>query len=211
VFVAVHPEAELEVDAVGGALIGDVAEGFEVARGFGIGEIAGADFVPWYIGKKEGVREEEVGVGDFAEEIVADAEGEMEAVEAVRGEHGEVLGPHLAVVEPGLVLELAAEEAHVAAHGEEGQFGLRLRPIGAVADAVGHFEDGELEAGGVAAVEVEGRDVETGGFDAVGAGSGDDRQLGWFGWTGGGQRPGATRPYGDLGGHGRPGGADYDA
>ncbi len=156
---------------------------------FGVGEVAGADFVPWYIGKEERIGEEEVGVGDFAEEIVADAEGEVEAVEAVLGEHGEILGPHVAVVEPGLVFELAAEEAHVAADGKIGQFGLRFGPIGAMADAVGHFEDGVFEAGGVAAVEVEGGDFDRRAFDAVGAGGGDDGELGWFGGSGNGAEP----------------------
>ena len=53
----------------------------------------------------------------LVEEVVADAEREVEAVEALRGQHRQVRRPHLAVVEPGLVFDVAREQPRDAADG----------------------------------------------------------------------------------------------
>ncbi len=125
--VAVHPEAQLELEAVGGGLLADEAQGFQIAVALGVRQVHGAHVVAGHR-KEERVGEEEIRVGDAAQEIVSDAEAEVEAVEAVFGEHGEVARPHLAVVEPGLVFHLAGEEALNAADGIGGRRagGLRL-------------------------------------------------------------------------------------
>ena len=117
--VAVHPEAQLELEAVGGGLLADEAQRFEIAVALGVRQVRGADVVAGH-GEEERVGEEEIGVGDRAQEVVADAEAEVEAVEAVLREHGEVVRPHLAVVEPGLVFDLAGEKALDAADGVGG-------------------------------------------------------------------------------------------
>ena len=59
--------------------------------------------------------------------VVADAEVEREAVEAVGREHVEVLDPARLVVEPGLVLDLAAEGAGHRADARRGLLDQRQR------------------------------------------------------------------------------------
>ena len=103
------------------------------------GRLRGADVVAGH-GEEEGVGEQEVGVGDGAQEVVADAEAEVEAVEAVFREHGEVMRPHLAVVEPGLVFDLAGEEALDAADGVGGPLRGRLRQGGRAGQGAGGEE-----------------------------------------------------------------------
>ena len=98
-------------------------------------------------GEQERIEEEQVGVRHLLEDVVAEPEGKVEPVEALRGQHGEIVRPHLAVVEPGLVERLAGELPHHAAHR-----GWRAVPTiglsmlsaasarGAEAHAVGQFE-----------------------------------------------------------------------
>ena len=87
--VAVHPEAQLELEAMGGGLLADEAQRFQIAVALGVRQVGRAHVVAGH-GEQEGVGKQEVGVGDRAQEIVADAEAEVEAVEAVFREHGEV-------------------------------------------------------------------------------------------------------------------------
>ena len=56
------------------------------------------------------------------------------------GEHGEVMRPHLAVVEPGLVFDLAGEEALDAADGVGGPLAARLRQSGRAGQGGGSQE-----------------------------------------------------------------------
>src|ERR1700722_3075504 len=99
-----------------GGLLADEAQSFEVAVTLGVPQVYGADVVAGH-GEEEGVSEKEVGVGHGAQEIVANAEAEVEASELVLREHGKVMRPHLAVVEPGLVFDLAGEKALDTADG----------------------------------------------------------------------------------------------
>ncbi len=67
-------------------------------------------------GNQKRVEEQEVGVRHLAQGVVAEPEGQVEPVEALRREHAQVVGPHLTVVIPGLVERLAGELPHDAAH-----------------------------------------------------------------------------------------------
>src|ERR1022692_1580912 len=137
--VAMHPDAQLELEAVGGGLLADEAQRFEIAVALLVRQVRGADIVARH-GEKEGVGEEKVGVGDSAQEVVAYAEAEVEAVEAVFREHGEVTRPHLAVVKPGRVFDLAGEEALDAADGVGGPLHVRLRQCGGAGQDAGGKE-----------------------------------------------------------------------
>src|ERR1039457_6136511 len=137
--VAVHPEAQLELEAVGGGLLADEAQRFEIAVALLVRQVRGADIVARH-GEKEGVGEEKVGVGDSAQEVVAYAEAEVEAVEAVFREHGEVTRPHLAVVKPGRVFDLAGEEALDAADGVGGPLHVRVGQCGGAGQDAGGKE-----------------------------------------------------------------------
>ena len=134
-----HPQAQLELQAVADGLLADEAQSFEIAIALGVRQVRGADVVAWH-GEEEGVGEQKVGVGDSAQEIVADAEAEVEAVEPVFREHGEVMRPHLAVVKPGLVLDLAGEQALHAAYGVGGRLRAGLRKGGCAGQCGGSQE-----------------------------------------------------------------------
>lgn len=56
----------------------------------------------------------------MAQEIVTDAEAEIEAIEPILRKHGKVLWPHVAIVEPGFIFGLAGEEALNAANVKSG-------------------------------------------------------------------------------------------
>src|SRR5262249_33655960 len=67
-------------------------------------------------GREERIGEVEVRIREIGREVVAEAQREVEAVEALLGEHRKVLAPEAAIVEPFLVLDVAREQAHDAAH-----------------------------------------------------------------------------------------------
>ena len=69
-----------------------------------------ADVVAWH-GEKERIGKQKIGVGDLAQEIVTNTEAEIEAVELIFREHGEVMWPHVTIVKPGFVFDLAGEKA----------------------------------------------------------------------------------------------------
>src|SRR3984957_4051954 len=99
-----------------GGPLADEGQSFEVAATLGVRQVSGTDVVAGQ-GEEEGGREYEKGLGHGAQEIVANAEAEVEASELVLREHGKVMRPHLAVVEPGLVFDLAGEKALDTADG----------------------------------------------------------------------------------------------
>src|SRR6185437_323560 len=70
--------------------------------------------------EQERISEQKVRIADVIKKVIADAEIQAKAVEALRGQHRKILRPHLAVVEPGLVLYVAAENAPITANGVEG-------------------------------------------------------------------------------------------
>ncbi len=114
--VGVGPDAELEVEAAASGFGGDVLEGFEIALalaglerwvytdGFVVGDV-----------DEIGVGEVKVVAGNSAGKVVAEAESEIEAVEAGKGEGVQVGGPEGAVVEPGLVFGFGEEGTGYAA------------------------------------------------------------------------------------------------
>ena len=62
------------------------------------------------------IRKQKVRIGHVADEVISDAESEIEPVEALRRQHVEVLRPHRPVVVPRLVFHVAREQPHHAAH-----------------------------------------------------------------------------------------------
>ena len=143
--VGVGPQTELEVEAAGHRLLRDEAERREVALALLVGELRHAHVVP---GDRyeERVREVQVRVRYVAVVVVAEAERQAEAVEALRDQHRQVATPELLVVEPALVLDLAAEQPRHAADrvGGTPDDGCleteRAERIGRVLDAVGELQ-----------------------------------------------------------------------
>ncbi len=121
----------------------------------------GADVVPGD-GQQEGVGEVEVGVAHAPGEVVPDPQGQVEAVEALPREHGQVAPPGLAVVEEGEVLHVAGEGAQDAPHpvgraslqggaGLQGAQGLQDgRGIRGPGHPLAHFQQGVDQAPGIA-------------------------------------------------------------
>src|ERR1039458_1754075 len=97
-------------------------------------------------------REMQIIAGDAPRKIVAPAEGEAEAIEAVRDEVRKVVAPIVAVVEPALILDIADECAVDASDAVSGLFLERrserecVHGIGRVTYAVGKLGDGVHQA-----------------------------------------------------------------
>src|SRR5260370_16111214 len=105
----------MKVQCASGGLRADKSQHRQIAVPLRIGELRHADVVTWNP-KQKGIGEKKVRVGNAGQEIVSDSEGEVEPVEAVRGQHGEVRRPHLASVKARLVLAVAWGEARDATH-----------------------------------------------------------------------------------------------
>ena len=137
----------MEFQAAGHGLLADELQHFEIAVALGIGQLRHAHVVAGNV-EQERVGKEKVGVRHAAEKVVADAETQVEAVEALGGEHREVARPHFAVVVPGLVFDVAGEEAGDAADRVRGAFrngcgnGESAGNVGQVPDAIRQFEEG---------------------------------------------------------------------
>jgi hypothetical protein len=104
----VHPDAQLELQAARRGLVADEPQHLEIAIALGIGQTLGAHVVTGNR-KEERVGEQEIGVRHILQKIVAESETEIEAIETVRGEHGQVARPHLAIVEPRFIFHVARE------------------------------------------------------------------------------------------------------
>ena len=129
-----------------------------------VGESLGADLVALHV-HQERVGEVEVAVADLAREIVPDPKGEIEAIEALGGEGGQVSAPEIAIVVPGLVLHVGDEEACDTAHRVGGGFDYRRIDAEAVlVGALSQFEEGVDQA------------PRIGGADRETAGGGSNRE-----------------------------------
>src|SRR5262249_45182549 len=121
---------------------------------FGIRELRDADVVS-FDAKEERVGEKKVGVGNLAQEIVTNAKGEMEPVEALGCEIGQITRPHVAILEPRLVFHVAGKQAGDGARTVGGLFscyGARREDggrIGQMTYAVSDFEERVDEAASV--------------------------------------------------------------
>jgi hypothetical protein len=150
----VGPEAQLEFEAARGGLFADESQHFEIAVAFGIRQAHGPDIVT-RDGNQERVGEKEIGFGDGLATVVAQPQGEAETVESLRGQHGEIARPEFAVLEPGLVFHIAAEQAGDAAGGVGGALddglgdGERGHGIGRELHPVGKFEKGVDQSAGI--------------------------------------------------------------
>ncbi len=114
-FVTVHPESQLELQAARYGLLADEFQHLEIAIAFRLWQLR-RPYLVARNGKQERVGEEEVGIGNAPKKVVAETEAQVEAVEALRSQHGEIARPHLAVVVPGFILDIAREEPQQAAN-----------------------------------------------------------------------------------------------
>ena len=83
--ITMHPDAKLEGQAASDGLLADEAQHREVALALAVGEVGHAYRISGNV-DQEGIQEQEVAVGDVLQEVVAEAEGEMQPVEARAGE-----------------------------------------------------------------------------------------------------------------------------
>ena len=104
-----HPKAELELHAASYGLLGDELQHLEIRVALAVGQLGNAHVVAGN-GHQERISEEEICVGDLPDEVVADAQRQIETIEPVRRQHRQILRPHLAIVVPGLVFHVAGEE-----------------------------------------------------------------------------------------------------
>ena len=119
--VGVVPQTQLEPQAAELGLVADEAQRRQVLVALLVRHAPGADVVAGDV-QQEGVGEAEVVVDRVrvVRVVVLHPEGELQPVDAVGRQLGEVLLPELAVVEPGHVLDVADEAAGDAAHGRGG-------------------------------------------------------------------------------------------
>ena len=80
--VSVHPDAKLELEPAGDSLVADEAQHLEVAVALRVRQVRDAHVVAGHV-DEERIEEQQVAVGDLLQEVVAEAEGQMEPVEAV--------------------------------------------------------------------------------------------------------------------------------
>ena len=119
--VCVSPESKLEIQAAQRRLLHDEAERLQVTVPFGVVKRDSADLVSGNVDQIR-VREMQIIASDAPRKIVAPAEGEAEAIEAVRDEVRKVIAPIVAVVEPALILDIADECAVDASDAVRGLF-----------------------------------------------------------------------------------------
>ncbi len=139
---------------MGYGLFADIAQGIEIARALGIGKAADPHGIAGNI-DEEGIGEQEVGIAHLGQGVIGQAEGEVQAVETLVGQHGKIGRPHVAVVKPRLVVGLAGELAHHAAHRIDGALDQGLGEIegsGRIpAHTIGQFAQAVAQAARVAA------------------------------------------------------------
>ena len=127
--VPLVPEAKLKVEPAARRFAADELEGVEVLLPLGLGHAIHADRVVRQV-DEERIGEVEV---DVAQDVVvvgivvADAEVDRDAVEAIGRQHVEVPDPPRLVVEPRLVLDLAAESAGHRTNARRGLLDQRQR------------------------------------------------------------------------------------
>src|SRR5215469_5078929 len=116
--VAMRPDAELEINAVRNGLRTDELQHLEITIPFFIGQINRTHAIA-RDRKQKGVGKQEVSIANLIEEVVANAEVQAETIPTLSGQHREVCRPHLTIVEPGFVLNIATKDASDAANSVE--------------------------------------------------------------------------------------------
>src|SRR5207253_732850 len=107
----------------------------KIAVAFAVGQALDTNVIASN-GYKKRIGEVEIAIADLPREVVSDPQGEAEPVESLRRQHGQVFGPHGAIVVPGLVFDVAHEAPRDAADG-----------VGwALDDGRANIERGELDA-----------------------------------------------------------------
>ncbi len=145
--VSVCPDSNLEVHAAFDGFFADEAKSIQVALPFRVIDSGNPDVIA-RDSHEERIREVQVGIAHLAREIVADAEGQAEAIETMRGEHCQVFPPAGFIVEPGFVFHFAHEWPDDAADSVRR---LLFDGAGAIegarlADLIGKVEDGPGES-----------------------------------------------------------------
>jgi len=108
--VGLRPDAQLEMQPVRGGFIAGDAESLEIACAFGRRQAGHTNIVAGHVDQK-GVRKQQVRVNHVAQKVMAHTKREMDAVEAVAGQHRQIAPPELRVAEPGQVLDVAGKQA----------------------------------------------------------------------------------------------------
>ncbi len=135
--VGVGPKPQLELQAAPRRFVADEAQHLQVPVPLGVGQV-GRPHVVARDGEQERVGEVEVGVAQPVRGVVAEAEGQIEPVEALGDQHRQVAPPEVAIVKPGLVLDGAGERTHHAADRIGGPLGPELRRMQRRGRIVGH-------------------------------------------------------------------------
>src|SRR5262249_47642968 len=97
--IRVGPDAELKLHPAPRGFAADELEHLEIRIPFPVRQRIRAHVVARN-GKQERIREVKVAIGDVVGEIVSETECEVEAIEPMGREHGEVTRPERAIVEP---------------------------------------------------------------------------------------------------------------
>src|SRR5215472_17563720 len=148
------PNAQLEIDSVVDSLRADELEHLKIAIAFFFRQIDRAHIVT-RDGKQKRIGKQEVGVANIIEEVVTNAQVETETVKTLGSQHGKISGPHLAVIEPWLDLDIATKDTSNAANGIEGALGdglalvERRKGMVGVLNAIGKFEQSVHQAASV--------------------------------------------------------------
>lgn len=127
--IRVRPQAELEMQALGRRFLADPLERGQIALPFPGGEADNRYVVAGH-GEQIRVGENKIAVHHPPRQVVAQAQGEAEPVEPLGHQHAEIIAPERLVVEPGLVLHVAAEQARDAPY----RVNRLLDPTGDAAD-----------------------------------------------------------------------------
>ena len=114
-----RPESQVELQPARDGLLADEFQHLHIPVALGIGKTYGLNVITWN-GHQERIGEIKISIGYVVVAVVADTQRQIETAEAVRGERGEIVGPEVAIVEPGFVLHIADEATCAASNGVRG-------------------------------------------------------------------------------------------
>ncbi len=123
--VSVRPQSELKPEPEARGLVAGETQHGKILVAFFIRQRRGPHAVSGNVEKK-GIGKVKVAIGDIGGEIVAQAQREAEAVEALGREHRQVAAPKFLVVKPALVLDVAGKGPPDGTHGVGGSFDRRF-------------------------------------------------------------------------------------
>src|SRR5690348_8754720 len=108
--IAMRPDTELKINSAGHRLARDELQHLQVPIALCIGQVDSAHVISRNL-QQERIGEQKVRIGYMLQKIETDPQIEAEPVNALSRQHRKVCRPHLAIVEPGLVLHIAYKQA----------------------------------------------------------------------------------------------------